>query len=226
MEGTRSGRPLLAASARPRAGVLLAGCAVLVGVLGVLFADQSTADGFDHAVDTPVITALAGHNILIVRLAYPGTTMPAAALSLIIAVACLITRRFRGAVLAVAAVPVAVGLCELLVKPLVHRTYIGQVVYPSGHAATIFALAATVTVLLFAPPRPAMPRWLRILILAVAYLTCVAVVVGVIALRFHYFTDTVAGAAVGTGTVCGLALVLDLIPAVRPSRIPHRSAAT
>jgi membrane-associated phospholipid phosphatase len=44
----------------------------------------------------------------------------------------------------------------------------------------------------------------------------VAVVVGVIAVRFHYFTDTVAGAAVGTGTVCGLALVLDLIPAGRP----------
>jgi membrane-associated phospholipid phosphatase len=152
--------------------------------------------------------------------------MPAIVISVVIAVACLLTRRLRGAVLAVAAVPVAVGLCELLIKPLVHRTYIGQVVYPSGHTATIFALAATVTVLLLAPPRPAMLRWLRILIVAVAYLTCVAVVVGVIALRFHYFTDTVAGAAVGTGTVCGLALALDLIPAVRPSRIPRRSAAT
>jgi hypothetical protein len=44
MEGTRSGRPLLAASARPRAGVLLAGCAILVAVLGVLFAHRSTAE--------------------------------------------------------------------------------------------------------------------------------------------------------------------------------------
>ena len=57
------------------------------------------------------------------------------------------------------------------------------------------------------------------------YLTAGAVIIGVIAVRFHYFTDTVAGAAVGVGTV-GLALVLDLIPAVRPSRIPRRSAAT
>jgi membrane-associated phospholipid phosphatase len=81
-------------------------------------------------------------------------------------------------------------------------------------------------VLLLAPPRPAVPRWLRILILAVTYLTAGAVIIGVIAVRFHYFTDTVAGAAVGVGTVCGLALVLDLIPAVRPSRIPRRSAAT
>ena len=36
------------------------------------------------------------------------------------------------------------------------------------------------------------------------------VAVGVIGLRWHYFTDTVAGAAVGIGTVCALALVLDL----------------
>jgi len=128
-------------------------------------------------------------------------------------------------VLAILAVPVTAVITDWLLKPLVHRTYIGQVVYPSGHTATIVALAAAVTVLLLAPPRPEMPSWLRTLILAVAYLTALAVVVGVIAVRFHYFTDTVAGAAVGVGTVCGLALVLDLIPAVRPSRIPRRSAA-
>ena len=226
MEGTRSGRPLLAASARLRAGVLLAGCAVLVAVLGVLFAHQSTPDRFDHAVDSWVIAGFAGQQGLGLRLASPGTTTPAIVLSVVIAVACLITGRLRGAVLAVAAVPIAVGLCEVLVKPLVHRTYLGQVAYPSGHTAAIFALAAAVTVLLLAPARPAMPRWLRILILAVAYLTAVAVVVGVVAVRFHYFTDAVAGAAVGIGTVCGLALVLDLIPAARPSRIPRRSAAT
>ena len=178
MEGTRSGRPLLAASARPRTGVLLAGCAVLVAVLGVLFARQSTADRFDRAVDAPFVTWFAARHGLALWLAYPGTMVPAIVLSVVIAVACLITRRFRGAVLAVAAVPVAVELCEVLVKPLVHRTYIGQVVYPSGHTAAIFALAATVTVLLFAPPRPAVPRWLRILILAVVYLAAVAVVIG------------------------------------------------
>jgi membrane-associated phospholipid phosphatase len=35
------------------------------------------------------------------------------------------------------------------------------------------------------------------------------VVVAVIALQWHYFTDIVAGAAVGVGTVCALALILD-----------------
>ena len=67
-----------------------------------------------------------------------------------------------------------------------------------------------------------MARPLRVLILAVAYLTGAAVVVGVIAVRYHYFTDTVAGAAVGIGTVCGLALVLDVSPAV--TGVPHPGA--
>ena len=144
----------------------------------------------------PMKTFFAGHPALALRLASPGTTAPAVVVSVVAAVACLITRRLRGAVLAVAAVPVAVGLCEVLIKPLVHRTYIGQVVYPSGHTATVFALAATITVLLLASPRPAMARPamtrpamtrpamarpLRVLILAVAYLAAVAVVVGVIA---------------------------------------------
>ncbi|HMI27308.1 MAG TPA: phosphatase PAP2 family protein [Streptosporangiaceae bacterium] len=225
MEGTRSGLPLLAASARPRAGVLLAGCAVLVAVLGLVFARQNTADRFDHAVDSPVIAWFAGHHALALWLAFPGSMIPAVVLTAGLAIGCLLTGRRRGAVLAILAVPVAAVITDWLLKPLVHRTYIGQVVYPSGHTATIVALAAAVTVLLLAPPRPEMPSWLRTLILAVAYLTALAVVVGVIAVRFHYFTDTVAGAAVGVGTVCGLALVLDLIPAVRPSRIPRRSAA-
>ncbi len=234
MEGTRSGPPpraasarlLLAASARPRLAAVLTGCAILVAALGALFAGHSTADAFDRAVDSPVITLFAGHRGLALWLAFPGTTIPAVVLSVVIAVACLLTGRIRGALLAVAAVPVAIGLCEVLIKPLVHRTYLGGVVYPSGHTATISALAATVTVLLIAPPRPVLARPLRVLILTVAYLTVVAVVIGVIAVRFHYFTDTVAGVALGTGTVCGLALLLDLIPAVRPFRIQRRSAAT
>jgi membrane-associated phospholipid phosphatase len=216
---------------RWRLAAVTVGCAILVAALGALFAGQSTADAFDRAVDTPVISLFAGHGGLALWLASPGTTIPAVVLSAVIAVACLLTGRIRGALLAVAAVPAAVGLCEVLIKPLVHRTYIGQVVYPSGHTATVFALAATITVLIPAAPRPAaarpaaarsamtrsamtrsaMARPLRVLILAVAYLAAAAVVVGVIAVRFHYFSDTVAGAAVGTGTVCGLALILDVV---------------
>jgi peptidoglycan/LPS O-acetylase OafA/YrhL len=77
MEGTRSGpppragpaRPLLAASVRPRLAAVLTGCAILVAALGALFAGQSTADSFDRAVDSPVITLFAGHGALALWLA-------------------------------------------------------------------------------------------------------------------------------------------------------------
>ena len=211
---SRPSPPLLAASVRPWAGAVLACCAILVAVLGVLFAHQTTADRLDRAVDSPIITWFGGHRGLLPWLAMPGSYIPAAVLTAVIVVACLLAGRLNGAVLAAAAVPVAVGLNDGLLKPLVHRTYLGFLTYPSGHTSAVFALAATVTVLLVVPPRPARSGVLRILIPAATYAVGVVVAIAVIGLRWHYFTDTVAGAAVGVGTVCGLALILDL-PTVR-----------
>jgi membrane-associated phospholipid phosphatase len=205
----RPSPPLLAGSARPWAGALLACCAVLVAVLGVLFAHQATADRFDHAVDSPIITWFSGHRGLLPWLAMPGSYVPAAVLTAAIVVACLLAGRLNGAVLAAAAVPVAVGLNDGLLKHLVHRTYLGSLAYPSGHTSAVFALAATVTVLLVVPPRPTRARVLRVLVPVAACAVGGVVAIAVIGLRWHYFTDTVAGAAVGIGTVCGLALILD-----------------
>jgi uncharacterized membrane protein len=50
-------------------------------------------------------------------------------------------------------------------------------------------------------------------LVVVFYLVTLATSVGVIALRWHYFTDTVAGVATGTGTVLALALLIDLTSA-------------
>jgi membrane-associated phospholipid phosphatase len=210
----RYGPPLLAASSRRWAGLLLALCTILVVLLGVLFAHQPTSDRLDRAIDSPVITWFGSHPGLAGWLAAPGSQVPAVALSAAIVVACLLAGRLNGAVLAAAAVPAAVGLNDGLFKPLVHRTYLGVLTYPSGHTATMFALAATVAVLLLAPPRPAKAMALRVLITTAACVLGGVVALAVIGLRWHYFTDTVAGAAVGIGTVCGLALLLDL-PAVR-----------
>jgi undecaprenyl-diphosphatase len=210
----RPGRPLLAAGARPWAGALLACCAILVAVLGVLFAHQASADRLDDAVDSQVIAWLGGHRGLLLWLAAPGSLIPTGVLCVAIIAACLLAGRLNGAVLAAAAVPAAVGLDEVLLKPLVDRTYLGNAVYPSGHTTAVFTLAATVTVLLLNPPRPARAAALRVLIPVAACALGVVVAVAVIGLRWHYFTDTVAGAAVAIGTVCGLALLLDR-PAAR-----------
>jgi membrane-associated phospholipid phosphatase len=209
----RYGRPLLTPSARPWVAALLAACLILVAVLGVLFTHQTTADRFDQVIDSPIITWLGGDPGLALRLAFPGSQLPAAALSAAIAAACLIAGRLNGALLAAIAVPAAVGLNDHLCKPLVHRTYLGSLSYPSGHTAAMFAVAATVTVLLLIPARPAKVWALRVVIPVAACALGGIVAIGVIGLRWHYFTDTVAGAAVGIGTVCGLALLLDL-PAV------------
>ena len=186
-----------------------------MAVLGTLFAHQTAADRLDHAVDAPVITWLGGHHGLALWLAAPGSQLPAVTLSGLLVVACLLTGRLNGAVLAAAAVPAAVALTDGLCKPLFHRTYLGVLSYPSGHTATMFALAATVAVLLqpgplHPRPRPAGAKVLRIVVPAAAVVLACVVAVGVIGLRWHYFTDTVAGAAVGIGTVCGLALPADL----------------
>jgi membrane-associated phospholipid phosphatase len=69
-------------------------------------------------------------------------------------------------------------------------------------------------VLLLVPPRPAKAALLHTLIPVAACALGVVVAIAVIGLQWHYFTDTVAGAAVATGTVCGLALLLDR-PAAR-----------
>lgn len=209
------GRPLLTDSARQWACAVLACCAVLVAAPGVVFAHQSRVNRLDQAVDSPIITWLGSHERLAVWLAFPGSLVPAVALSAAIVVVCLMAGRLNGAVLAAAAVPAAAGLNDGLLKHLVHRTYLGALSYPSGHTAAVSALAATVAVLLLASPRTAWTGPLRMLLVDAAFVAGGVVAVGVIGLRWHYFTDTVAGAAVGTGTVCGLALLLDL-PAIRP----------
>jgi membrane-associated phospholipid phosphatase len=216
----RYGRPLLGPAARLRAGVLLACCAILVAVLGLLFAHQTTASRLDRTIDSPIITLLDGHPGLAAWFASLGSQRPAVVLTVIVVVACLLTGRLNGALLAAAAVPAAVAVNDGLCKPLFHRTYLGVLSYPSGHTATIFALAATVTVLVYGPQRSAKVGALRIVIPAAACVLGGVVAAGVIGLQWHYFTDTVGGATVGIGTVCGLALLLDL-----PAFLRQRSAA-
>jgi undecaprenyl-diphosphatase len=212
------GRPLLGNTSRAWAGLALAACAIVIVVLGLLFNGQTGPDGFDNAADSPVIAFFSGQRTLLSWLAVPGTLIPAIAISAAIAVGCLIARRPNGAVLAVTAVPVATGLNDGLLKHLFHRTYLGQIAFPSGHTAAVTALTATLAVLLLAPPQQASTRKVRVALVAMACVITATVATGVIGLRWHYFTDTVAGAAVGLGTVCALALLLDLAWLRFPSR--------
>jgi membrane-associated phospholipid phosphatase len=199
-------------------GALIVVGALLVAVLGALFAHQTQADRLDRALDDPVIAWFAQRPGLAAQLATPGSGLPAVALTAAVVLVCVLSGRLVGAVLAALAVPVSVGLVELLLKPVVHRTYQGILAYPSGHTTAMFALATTIAILLLGSSARTTAWRLRALLAFVAYLLAVVVALAVIGLRWHYATDTLGGAAVGIATVCGLALALDLLLG---RRAPH-----
>ena len=203
-------RPLLGNSRRTWAEMTLAACVIVVVLTGLLFKGETRPDGFDNVVDSPVIAIFRAHSGFLPWFAWPGTLSSAIAISAVIAAGCLIAKRPNGAVLAVAAVPAATGLSDGLLKHLFHRTYLGSLSFPSGHTTSATAMTATLALLLLVPPQRARTRAVRAAVVGAACLITVMVAIGVIGLRWHYFTDTVAGAAVGVGTVLGLALLLDL----------------
>lgn len=221
----RWGRPLLGDARRTWAWLALAACVIVVVTLGLLLRGQTRPDGFDDAVDAPVIAVFGGHYSLLLWLARPATGVPAIATSAASAVGCLIAGRLNGAVLAVTAVPVAAALDDALLKPLFGRTLLGQLAFPSGHTTSVTAQAAMLAVLLLVPPQRQRTRTARVTLVTVYCVITAALATAVIALRWHYFTDAVAGVAVGAGTVLALALLLDLASGVR-NRAPESSPAS
>ena len=79
-------------------------------------------------------------------------------------------------------------------------------------------VATVLGVLLHDPARPAGTRVARAALVVVACAGTALVAAGVIGLRWHYFTDTVGGVALGTGTALTLALLIDLVPGAMRSR--------
>jgi membrane-associated phospholipid phosphatase len=200
--------PLLSAAVRPAAAWFVAGCAVLTAVGGVLTAHHAQAGWLDRSIDSRIQAALASHNGLLVAVADIAKPSRVALLIGALVVACVAVRRLDGALLAVVGVPAAIAVSEGL-KQLFDRTLNGAPVYPSGHTTTAFALAAVVMVLVLCPSRHVLPFAVRLAITLAAMLIACAVALAVIGLNWHYFTDTLAGAAVGVGTVVGASLVLD-----------------
>jgi membrane-associated phospholipid phosphatase len=208
------GRPaaaLLPAGSRRPAAVVALCCLVLVVALGALSAHQSHGWAIDRAVDSWVM-GLHIPSATLEHISWLGDLRDMAALTAAVALGCLLVRRVTGAVLAVVGVLLASGLTEDVLKPLVHRTITSShyLTYPSGHTTGLFALTTALAVVLLSPrsgrPRPIV----RIGVIAVAVVVSCLVGMAMIGRDFHYFTDTVGGAAVGTGVVLGTAFLLDV----------------
>lgn len=184
---------------------------MVVAALGAATAHQASGTAIDRSVDSWVIGLnLSAHALSL--LSQLGGVPAMMVMTAALALGCLAVHRPGGALLAIAGVLLASLLTEAVLKPLVHRT-IGIdhfLTYPSGHTTGLFALSTALAVILLSTrsgrPRPAV----RIAIVAVAVAVSCAVGFAMIGLDFHYFTDTIGGAAVGTGTVLGTAFLLDL----------------
>jgi len=98
----------------------------------------------------------------------------------------------------------AIGLTELVGKPLVDRHLHQTLAFPSGHATDAGVVAALALVLLF--------RWAGSGPLALgtplAAMVPILVSIAVVGLGRHYATDAVAGVAVGVAGVLSIAAVL------------------
>ena len=202
--------PLLTHRARRPAAITIACCAAVVGVLAVFAANRSTAGALDRPVDSWLRHNIAAHHHALTDIAYLGGGQLGIVLTAALVLACLLVRRINGAILALLSVLVTVGLTEFVLKPLVHETINGSLTYPSGHTASVFALTGVVGVLVLNPPRQRPRTWVRALLVAGLVAISCAVAVATIALNYHYFTDTIAGAALAVGVVLAATFPLDI----------------
>ncbi|HVA03694.1 MAG TPA: phosphatase PAP2 family protein [Acidimicrobiales bacterium] len=175
-----------------------AGFELTVGVLlvfGVIVAGiYFSARPGPTVVDGWVFAAIpAGHHsgllLAVTRLGSPFVVVAAAVVGMLVTLG-----RNRARALALLVGPVlAVTVCEWAVKPVVGRTFADVVSFPSG---TVTAIASLAAVGLLATPDP----W-RLVMAAFGGTVTVLAVVSVVALRWHFPTDAVAGAALGVGVV-------------------------
>ncbi len=191
-------------------------CVTVSVMLGVLFAHHTKADWFDAAVGDRLHASIGAHVTALNFVVSVGDPVPVAVMTLLLVLGCLVARRWRGAILPAVAVPAASALTEIILKPLIDRTRLGGLSFPSGHTTGITALAVCIVLLIIAPSRPG-PAGRAFLGLA-AGLTAAAVAVALVALGLHYCTDTVGAAAVSTAVVLATALILDRIVA-RPADV-------
>ncbi len=189
---------------------LVTACGITVAVLGALFYHGGSPDALDKAV----FSAVWPHRRGLAPLAPAVGPVPVGVATAVLCYCCLALRRYTGAIMLALAVPAASGSTELL-KHLIHRIYLGFLSFPSGHTTATFALITCVVVLLVEPPARTTPRSMRVVLAVLSVGFGGLVALGLVAARWHYFTDTIGGAAMGIGVTLVVALALDLAAARR-----------
>lgn len=201
--------PLLPGGLRRLAVVVVAGCAALTALIAVLVNHRHHAGVLDKALDRFIRGHIGKYPGMLNPLARIGSPVVVTVLAVVLVVACLVARRWYGAVLVAVGTVAASAVSEYLLKPLVaHHLGDGES-FPSGHATGMFALETALVLLLLSPPHLKVPQRLRAALAVAGLVVAIAVPVAMVGLYHHYFSDIVGGAAVGTGVVLLTALALD-----------------
>ncbi len=201
--------PLIPPSGRRAAAVIAVCCAVVTAVFAVLAANRSAPDSLDRPVDSWLHGHFGADGHALSPLSNLGGSLDSLIVTVIIVLACLAVRRLSGAVLAAVSALAVAGLIEAVVKHLVHESLNGDLVYPSGHTASVFAAATVITVLLLNPPRRRPRPAVTIAVAAILALVGCLVGAAMISLNYHYFTDTIGGAAFAITVVIAVTFLLD-----------------
>src|SRR5437588_1560722 len=155
--------------------------AVLIA-LGSLLSGHRKPGKLDDALGRGIDNLVGRRSRLAEVLVTPTDTLVVlAVLALLVAVG-LILHRWEVAILAVAGPGIAVTIAELVLKPLFDRRIHGGLSYPSGH---MVAAVSTLTVALLVVTSGAR-WWLRLVIAPVWAALVVVLMVGLVAMDYHY----------------------------------------
>jgi undecaprenyl-diphosphatase len=220
----RGSRTLLPAGLHgPACGVAVLSAGV-VGILAVQYAGDRTAGRVDGHLDRAV-DALPGHGLAraVTVFGSPPVVVLAAG---VLALACLLGRQPRAALLALAG-PGLTGLATTFGKPLVDRTigYEGGLAFPSGHTGGATSLALVVALLLAA----ALGFGARVTVLLAAVCAVVAggaVGTGMVVIGAHYPTDVVGGFCTAVASVLAVVLALDALVTRRRPELGQAGTAS
>ena len=222
MQRERSRAPLIPEFLWPWVVPLVAGLAVIVAGLSAYLWDKIGPMAVEQRVMDVISDAGVRRHVFRLGLEF-GAPRPFIAIVIALLIWAAVRRR-PAELLACLAVPAVVGFVELILKPLVDRTWElpdSVPTYPSGTAAGVAAWTTLIWLLAMPSVRSAGLRLgLAIALAAVTGLTAIAVV----GAHRHLPLDALGGIAAGVAFVLAWAALIDVVTGAHRDRNPGRSA--